>query len=162
MKHKFFHIPVIDPARSEAELNAFCTQHPIADIEQHFVAFGINSFWSFCVTYVDNQTSFADGIKRKNKIDYKERLSEENFSLYAQLRDLRKTIAEREGTPVYNVFTNEQLANMVEQRLTSKAALLAMEGVGKTRIDKYADIFIQNLKKLLQARTASETDKHLP
>lgn len=106
MKHKFFRISVIDAAENETKLNAFCAQHRITNVEKNFVADGSNSFWSICVTWLDNQGSIQVDNKRKNKIDYKEILNDDDFNIYSQLRNLRKVLAEREGTPAYNIFTN--------------------------------------------------------
>ena len=56
-----------------------------------------------------------------------------------KLRDLRKDLSESEGVPVYAVFTNEQLAQVVQKRVTSKASLHAISGLGDARIEKYGD-----------------------
>ena len=49
-------------------------------------------------------------------------------------------IAKDEAVPVYMVFTNEQLAQMVRRR-PSKADLDKIAGVGEARIQKYGDAF---------------------
>ena len=157
MKHKFFKIPVSYSEVYEKELNIFIAQHRITHIDRHFVADGVNSFWSICVTWLNSEGAFADNaIKRKNKIDYKEVLNEVDFTIYARLRELRKTIAEREAIPVYNIFTNEQLAAIVQQRIFTKTALLAVEGVGQTRVEKYSSAFLDCLKNSLQPPDSNE------
>lgn len=159
MKHKFFKVPVSDPVNVETELNIFISQHRIAHIDRYFVADGANSFWSICLTWLEGEGALADSLpKRKNKIDYKEVLNEADFALYAQLRDLRKTIAEQEATPVYNIFTNEQLAAIVQQRIVTKSALLAVEGIGQTRVDKYGNIFMDTIKSNFQASKSNEAN----
>ena len=40
-------------------------------------------------------------------------------------------------TDQYVVFSNEQLAEMVKKKVTSKAALKEIEGVGDARVEKY-------------------------
>jgi hypothetical protein len=115
MKQKFFRIPVANSEDVEFDLNAFCDQHRISNVDKHFVADGANSFWAVCVTWSDNEGSLAGSIKRTTnpktgKIDYKEVLNDDDFIVFSRLRELRKTIAERDGIPPYNVFTNEQLA----------------------------------------------------
>lgn len=62
--------------------------------------------------------------------------------MFARLRDVRKDIAQVEAVPVYTIFTNEQLAQMVQTRATTKAALEKIAGVGDARIEKYADRFL--------------------
>jgi HRDC domain len=46
------------------------------------------------------------------------------------LRSLRKELAQTEAVPVYTLFTNEQLAQMVQRRYQSKSDLGQIEGVG--------------------------------
>ena len=119
MKHKFFKIAANDPAPAEEALNAFCSQHTIVTLEKELVMDGANSFWAFCVTWTDNEGGTAapfDPAKQKSRVDYKKVLNDDDFTLYVQLRDLRKAISEREATAPYNVFTNEQLAEMVLRR----------------------------------------------
>ncbi len=70
-------------------------------------------------------------------MDYKEILKPEDFAVFARLRDLRKEIAQAEAVPVYTIFTNEQLAQMVQQKATSKTGLEKVAGVGDARIEKY-------------------------
>ena len=64
------------------------------------------------------------------KVDYREVLSPEDFAVFARLRQVRKEIAQDDAVPVYTVFTNEQLAQMVQGRATTKAALEKIAGVG--------------------------------
>ena len=159
MKHTFFKVPVSDPVNAETELNTFMSQHRIAHIDRYFVADGANSFWSICLVWLEGDGALTDSFpKRKNKIDYKDVLNEADFALYARLRDLRKTIAEQEATPVYNIFTNEQLASIVQQRIVTKSALLAVEGIGQTRVDKYGNIFMDTLKSGFQPSNPNEAN----
>ena len=163
MKQKFFKIPVATPEDIETDLNAFCDQHRISNVDKHFVADGANSFWAVCVTWSDNEGSLAGSNLKRNtktsgKIDYKEVLSDDDFTLYSRLRELRKTTAERDGIPPYNVFTNEQLAAIVQRRISSKSALMDVEGIGQTRADKYGDAFIECLQTHLPP--ADETHPH--
>ena len=79
-------------------------------------------------------------------IDYREVLAEQEFAVFAKLRALRKTLAEREGLPAYALFTNDQLAAMVQQRATSTTALAAIEGVGKARVEKFGNAFLDILR----------------
>ena len=69
---------------------------------------------------------------------------------------MRKEIAQAEGVPVYTIFTNEQLAQMVQSRATTKAALEKIAGVGDARIEKYG---ARMLEVLAQAwKDAHEAD----
>jgi superfamily II DNA helicase RecQ len=74
--------------------------------------------------------------------DYKEILSPDDFAVFAKLRELRKEMAQAEAVPVYTIFTNEQLAQMVQDRCGSKADLEKVAGVGDARIEKYGPRFL--------------------
>lgn len=77
-----------------------------------------------------------------SRIDYKEVLSETDFKIYSQLRELRKQLAEREGVPVYAIFSNAQLAEMVTGKTLTETKLAQIDGVGKGRIEKYGSEFL--------------------
>ena len=53
------------------------------------------------------------------------------------MRTLRKEIATEEGVQLYAVFTNEQLAQIVQGRVRTKEQLSKIPGVGETRVEKY-------------------------
>ena len=165
MKYKFFDIPACNPEASEAALNAFCSQHRISFIEKHLIADGANSYWSFCIAWLDGEAAptLAADHRSKPKVDYKQILSETDFSLYLELRNYRKELADQQNVPPYALFTNEQLAAMVEQRIITKTDLMQIPGVGKSRIDKYGDSFLQKLRTLFNqddSGTADEANTH--
>ena len=83
----------------------------------------------------------------RGKVDYREVLSPEDFAVFARLRQVRKEIAQAEAVPVYTVFTNEQLAQMVQARATTKAALEKIAGVGDARIEKYGARVLEFLRR---------------
>lgn len=83
---------------------------------------------------------------RDSRIDYREKLSEEDFSIYCQLRELRKQLAEEAGVPVYAVFSNAQLAEMVEKRINSPDQMRQLEGVGAAKVEKYGVRILELLK----------------
>ncbi len=84
---------------------------------------------------------------QRSKVDYREVLNEQDFAVFAKLRDLRKEIAQASGVPVYAVFNNEQLAKMVQEKARTKADLEAIAGVGDARIEKYGPRFLDFLKQ---------------
>ena len=146
MKNKFFKIPVSNTVSAESELNSFCSAHSINHIERHFVADGENSFWAIAVTYSEQSNETTSTNKRSERIDYKELLSANDFTIYARLRDERAKIAKEKGIAVYAIFSNEQLSQMIIQKIRTKAALQKIGGVGKSRADHYGDIFIKLIR----------------
>ena len=152
MAYRFFTIPIRSAEAAQAELNGFLRGHRVLSVERRWVDQGESSFWAFCVDYLESSGAPAppskdrDGPPR-NKVDYRERLSPVDFAVFARLRDLRKEIAQTEAVPVYTVFTNEQLAQMVQTRATTKAALETIAGVGDARIEKYGPRVLELLRQ---------------
>ena len=67
--------------------------------------------------------------------------------MYAKLREVRKQIAQAQAVPVYTIFTNDQLAQMVQARVTTKASLEQVVGVGEARIEKYGGRVLEFLQR---------------
>ncbi len=86
--------------------------------------------------------SFGGNSRKKPKVDYKSVLSPDDFAVFARLRDWRKGAAAEEGAPVYTIFTNEQLARIVQNRARSLDDLGKIEGIGASRISKYGEAVI--------------------
>ncbi len=143
MPIRVFLVPARDEGTAQRELNGFLGSHRILAVDRRFVDQGENSFWSFCVDFLESTAASTTGgasrggLNRTSKVDYREVLSPEEFAVFAELRDWRKQISQAEAVPVYTVFTNEQLARMVQARATTKAALEQIAGVGDSRIEKY-------------------------
>ena len=147
MQLKLFIVPVKNIAAAEAEMNAFLRSHRVLAVKKEFVSEGENSFWTFCVEYLESAP--AAGIaapgNKLPKVDYKEVLQPEEFEVFSRLREWRKGVAETEGIPVYAVLTNEQLAQMVQKRASTKADFKEIEGVGEGRIAKYGDALLERM-----------------
>ena len=148
MQLKFFRIPTGDPGGFAEELNAFLRGHRILTVHRELVTESGGAWWAFCVEYlplaVASAGTTANGTG-KGKIDYREKLSPDDFALFSTLREIRKELAERDGVPVYAVFTNEQIAGMVTTRANSLAMLRKIDGVGDSRIEKYGERFVAAL-----------------
>jgi superfamily II DNA helicase RecQ len=165
MQLKAFTIPIHDAGSALEEVNAFLRANRILSVDRHFVQDGANSIWAICVSYLDDANRpLATGAKRP-KVDYREVLSEADFAVFAKLRNLRKELAEKEGIPAYALFTNEQLAEMVQRRVASLNAMKEIEGVGDSRIEKYGAQFLallkaQNVSLHNGSGSAHETERH--
>ena len=110
----------------------------ILTIDRKFVENKENSFWAAAVEYLDSKTPKAPvETGRSKKIDYREILSPEDFVLYAKLRDWRKETGEKEAVPLYTIFTNEQLARIVQQKIKTLEGLGSLTGIGEARVNKY-------------------------
>lgn len=147
MKMEFFAVPALDSRGAGEDLNRFLAAHRVLAVDRHLVSEAQGAYWAICISYDDRQDDGAP-VKRA-KIDYKEVLSEPDFAVFARLRVLRKEIAEREGVPPYALFTNEQLATMVTQRVRTPDELGTISGVGPSRVEKYGAAFLIALGEAL-------------
>ena len=146
MQLKLFIVPLKNVNAAEAEMNAFLRGHRVLAVKKEFVADGENSFWTFCVEYLESAPAGTASVAGKPpRVDYKEMLKPEEFEVFSRLRDWRKGVAEQEGVPVYVVFSNEQLSEMVKKRASTKAALKEIEGVGEARVEKYGAAVLERL-----------------
>ena len=141
MALRFFTVPVSDSTVSEAELNGFLACHKILSIDRQLVVLGLNSFWAICVDYLNGPAGGTAPLANlsRSRVDYKTILSAAEFDVFSRLRQLRKDLSQVEAVPVYALFTNEQLAQMVQRRCRSKSDLAQIEGISETKIDKYAE-----------------------
>ena len=162
MKLEFFSIPILNPTAEQQRLNAFLAQHRVINIDRHLVTEHGHAVWALCVTYLDGPTMLdatqdarqqpSRKAPHRERVDYKEVLSPDEFRVFSLLRDVRKTSSQQAGIPLYSVFKNEQLAQMVRERMQTKADLQTIEGVGKARIDKFGDAFIAVLREAWSAQ----------
>jgi len=85
-------------------------------------------------------------------------------SLFEFLRKLRTEIAKEEEVPAYVIFSDATLKQLEIHRPMSDSEFLAIDGVGKAKLEKYGDIFIkaiiefENIKKI-RAKKESSTYK---
>jgi hypothetical protein len=121
MQLRFFTIPIHGGSDIADELNRFLAGSRILSIDRHLVQDGVNSAWAVCVGFESagqgRPSSTTGGAGKQGKVDYREVLNEADFTVYARLRTLRKEIADQEGLPAYALFTNEQMAEMVQHHL---------------------------------------------
>ncbi|MGH2794555.1 MAG: HRDC domain-containing protein, partial [Actinomycetota bacterium] len=63
----------------------------------------------------------------------------EDDPVFLSLRSWRLRVSKDAGVPAYVVFDNKTLAMIALARPCSRAALLAVPGVGPTKLDRYAE-----------------------
>lgn len=146
MQMYFQSVPARGDGGVQEELNSFLRSHRVLTVHREFVAQGDNSFWALAVEWLEGSRPTQEGAQRgggKERVDYKEMLSPNDFALFAKLRDWRKTVSEKEGVPVYAVLTNGQLAAVATKRPSSAAQLREIEGVGEARAGKYGGAVLE-------------------
>lgn len=145
MQYKFFRIPASGDAAAEEEMNRFLRGHRVLTTNKEFVADGNASFWCFAVEYLDGAaplTSSGTGKFSRQKRDYREILSEEEFARFRVLRECRKTLAESDAVPAYAVFLDEHLAEISKMPEPTLSNLKKINGVGEKKIEKYGEALL--------------------
>ncbi|MEN6423125.1 MAG: HRDC domain-containing protein [Smithella sp.] len=138
-------------------MNAFLRSVRALTIHKEFVSQGENSLWCLAVEYLPQagEKDFKKGENR-NKTDYREILSPEDFTLFVKLREWRKQAATAEAVPVYTIFTNEQLAAIAQKRTATLADLKTIDGVGESRAGKYGDAILKIVGMEKAAQTGGQ------
>ena len=128
-KLQFFWIPAYGGGQEQDLLNQFLGQHRVIQLEKHFCQ--DPSGWAISVEWTEGEVAPAEAARAgAPKIDYREVLDPETFQIYAALRLWRKERGLQLGVPVYNIATNQQLAAIAEQRITTRSALQELPGFG--------------------------------
>jgi superfamily II DNA helicase RecQ len=160
IQYKFFIISVKNQLEAEEEFNRFLRSGNIINITKEFVPQGDNSFWYMAVEY--HTGAGTSTPEKRARIDYREILSPEDFALYAKLREWRKDVAEKEGTQLFNVFTNDQMAKIAEKKIVSAEGLKRISGVGDARIKKYGAAVIKIVQEETRPQKENEPGKEKP
>jgi superfamily II DNA helicase RecQ len=71
---------------------------------------------------------------------------EAEMDLLARLFTLRRRLAAKENVPAYVVFQDRTLKEMEEKRPDSLDALSALKGVGRVRLEKYGEMFLELIR----------------
>lgn len=64
-------------------------------------------------------------------------------ALFQKLRRVRERLAAKEFVPAYIVFSDATLRDMCNKRPADEEEMLAISGVGKYKMDKYGEAFLQ-------------------
>ena len=76
-----------------------------------------------------------------------EEVSAGDRDLFERLRELRKQIAQEQGVPPYVIFHDSTLMQMVIARPERLDQLLELNGMGKTKLEKYGGAFLACLTR---------------
>jgi len=68
-------------------------------------------------------------------------------ALFDRLRALRRRLADAEGVPAYIVFNDAVLSRMAAARPVDEAGLLAISGVGPSKLARYGEAFLRVLRE---------------
>lgn len=151
MAFRIFTIPACNPDESLRELNEFLASHRVLEITKHFHGDASGGTWHFCASYT------AQGRKAREEaapqapfggVDYMKKLTEDQFVVFARLRDVRKDIAAEKAVKLFTIFTNRELAEMAKRRVKTIGDLRAIEGIGEKKAAAYGERFLAAIAEL--------------
>ena len=79
---------------------------------------------------------------KRKKAEKMPALTGDDGDLFEDLRTLRKEIADREGVPPYCIFHDATLREIACARPQSAQELLAIRGIGATKLEKFGSAFL--------------------
>ncbi|WP_421870170.1 DNA helicase RecQ [Motiliproteus sp.] len=86
------------------------------------------------------------GESRKLRVASHQRLNPQQQQLWDALRELRKRLADEQDVPPFYIFHDATLMEMVEQQPTTLAQFAHISGVGRTKLERYGDDFLELLQ----------------
>ena len=134
MQIKLYTIPILGGERMNEEMNVFLRSKKILQVDCRLASEPQGACWCFCIKYLDDLTS---PDREKIKVDYREVLGEDIFKRFAQLRVVRKQLAQDEGIPAYAIFTDEELAALAKVDNLTLASMRSVKGIGEKKVEKY-------------------------
>jgi len=145
LQYASFLLPLHFGSSEQEELNRFLRGKRVVQTRKELVTTENISHWTILVEYLDNAVKGSSEQQIKNKIDYKDILNADDFSLFSKLREVRKKLAEDNGLPVYAVCTNEQLAEIARRKPKNLTECMQIEGIGQGKADKYVPALLECL-----------------
>ncbi|MBQ4632407.1 MAG: HRDC domain-containing protein [Prevotella sp.] len=143
MQIKIFDLSSRGSEQQQEELNKFLRGHKVLDIDRQFyVSSGNVGHWSIAVTYLP-ATVVSGQQDRREKVDYRELLSPQDFERFAKLRAIRKKLAADDAVPAYAVFTDAELAQIAKMGNVDATLVARISGIGEKRMEKYGKILCE-------------------
>lgn len=90
----------------------------------------------------DRPTRGKTSGSSKRTTEKRAAIPEENRTLFEALRATRTALAKENGVPPYVIFPDTTLIALATERPTTPDAMLAVSGVGKTKLQRYGEEFL--------------------
>ena len=132
-----FQITEANKAEEQEALNAFLRSHCVLTVET--VAFPAVSGWGYNVKYMDGAPQAVGSRVPRDRVDYMEVLTPDQFRRFYAYRNRRKNISEDDGIAAFEVLTDSQMAKLAKMESPTRADMEKIRGVGSKRVAKFAD-----------------------
>lgn len=127
-----------------------------------------NEYPTLAITNKANAVLFCNETivmkQAKPKVSSKKKAQKEKTteivdrSLFAELKALRRELADENNVPAYIVFSDATLIDMCKKLPTTTEELLEVSGVGKVKLELYGDRFLQILKSYCNYNKKSDSN----
>ena len=104
-------------------------------------------------------TTVVKKVIDKNEVKQEKAKTAAKNSLFETLRKLRYEIAQEEEVPAYVIFSDASLRHMEILRPMSDEDFLAVEGVGKAKLEKYGSDFINAIIEFQRNKSVVKKEK---
>ncbi len=164
MQIKTFTVPAFSESGHTDELNRFLRANRILEIKKEFVNGDNGAFWAICVTYLPMMAEGAasslpfSSAGHREKVDYRNVLSENDFLRFSILRKIRKVLAESDAVPPFAVFTDAELSEVAKLELLTPQAMKKINGIGSKKVEKYGAELCRLFEEQ-QKSAGNETDR---
>ena len=143
------------------QLNQFLAQHRVVHLEKRLVERDGVPYWVFLVEYAGalngNRGTAPSRSMPMNLPDYRDRFKDPaELKLFYRLKDERKRLATAAGVDLFVVFSNEQLAQMVERKVVTLEAMGEIEQIGEARLKRYGSAMLAILQKFIRDGAVSQ------
>ncbi|GEQ85052.1 ATP-dependent DNA helicase RecQ [Patiriisocius marinistellae] len=96
----------------------------------------------------------ANVIQETVEAEKPKRLPTRGKDLFEKLRTVRAKVAKEMGVPAYVVFSDASLQDMEDKMPSTVQEFSEVSGVGRAKLEKYADIFLQVIAKHKDKKTS--------
>lgn len=124
---------------NDSELREFLKDKEVISIEDHFFIKNEVPFLTMVVKYFPFRQETDPALVPQGKRDeaWREMITDADMGTFNLLREWRSKRSREEGVPPYIVFTNKQLAQLIKENPSTVSHLERVDGVGKSRVEKY-------------------------
>jgi ATP-dependent DNA helicase RecQ len=99
------------------------------------------------ILFEGKKVRLADLMQPEAVTIKKERTAKKGKDLFEKLRTLRTKLAGEAGVPAYVIFSDASLEDMENNMPKTVSDFAEISGVGRAKLEKYADVFLQVISK---------------
>ncbi len=145
--------PVFD-SFDDTQLTEFIKDKSVVSLREYFFIRNEVPYLTVVILYEPVKETEPDTAKGKKELtagkrdeSWRSLLTDEQMPMFDTLRSWRAERCKQEGVPPYVICNNKQLAQIVNDRPQSLSALLNVDGIGKSKAEKYGDDIMEIVRK---------------